>query len=478
MTFGQFISMIRARWLTAAVIPLVLLTLTAVGTMLLPKEYTATASVYVDGKSAAVDPMAGVVLPGVVSTGFITTQADLIRSERVMRKALRSLGLQNNAELRESWKKETQGIGDFEAWQAELLNKRLEVKPSRESSIIALTYSAQEPRFAAAMTNAIVQAYVDTTLEMRVEPAKQYRAFFDQRAKQLREQLEDAQKKLLAYQAKNGIVPTDERLDVESARLAELSGQLVGVQTLATDTSSRQSQAVGKADRMQEVINSPVVSSLTAELVRQEARYEEMAQRYGSQYPQLQELGANIAKLRSRIDSETRRVSSSIVVNGDVNRSRVAQLSAAVEEQRKRILDLKSKRDEASLLIKDVENGQRALDAVQSRMSQTELESQNTQTNVSIVKQASPPSSPSSPSVMRNLAVALVMGVLLGVVVAFAREMMDPRMRTEDDILKVLKQPMLGTLPKVSSKGGKGASYQRLLQSPGSSALRLTQESN
>jgi chain length determinant protein EpsF len=478
MTFSHFLSMIRARWLTATVLMLLVVTAVTVVTLLMPKEYTATASVLVDGRAAAVDPLAGVVLPGVVSTGFITTQADLIKSERVIRRALRSLGLHNNAELRESWMKESKGVGDFEAWEAELLGKRLEVKPSRESSIIALTYSAQDSNFAAAMTNAIVQAYVDTTLEMRVEPAKQYRAFFEVRAKQLREALEEAQKKLLTYQTSNGILPTDDRLDVESARLADLNVQLVAMQTLAAESSSRQSQSVGKADRIQEVIGNPVISALTSDLARQEALFEETSQRYGSEFPKVQELAANIAKLKSKIDSETRKVSSGLGVSSDINRSRVSQLNAALNEQRKKILDLKVKRDGASILVKDVESAQRALDAVQSRMSQTELESQNTQTSVSIVKQASASSSPSSPSVVRNIVVALFMGLVLGVAAAFTREMTDPRMRSEHDVLVGLKQPMLGILPKSAPKSSKGVAHQRLLRAPSPAIARLTQESN
>lgn len=475
MTFTQFLSMIAARWRLALGLLSFVMAATLAVSLLLPRQYTATASVYVDGKAAAVDPMAGIVLPGVVSTGFITTQADLLRSERVMRRAVRNLGLNHNAELHATWLKQTQGVGDFEAWEAEFLGRKLEVKPSRESSVIALEYTGRTPGFAAGMANAVVKAYIDTTLEMRVEPARQYRAFFEQRARHLRAALDEAQKKLLDYQSANGLMPVDDKGDVESARLAELTSQLVATQALAAESNSRQAQAKGQADKMQEVMNSPVVSALTADLIRQEARYEELTQQYGAGFPQVQDLGASIARLKSRIESETRRVSSGIGVSGNINRNRVAQLSASIEAQRGRMLELKAKRDEAALLAKDVDSAKSALDAVQSRINQTELESQNTQTNVSVVKQASAPSTASSPAVLRNLSVALVMGALLGVGAAFAAEMGDARMRTEHDVVVSLKQPLLAVLPTALSTQGvkKGLLSRRLLPGPGATP-RLT----
>ena len=87
-----------------------------------------------------------------------------------------------------------------------MLLKKYAVRPSRDSNAIALSYTDPDPQFSVAMTNALVQAYIDTTLELRVEPAKQYNAFFDERARQMRDALEQAQTKLSVYQRKNGVL--------------------------------------------------------------------------------------------------------------------------------------------------------------------------------------------------------------------------------------------------------------------------------
>jgi uncharacterized protein involved in exopolysaccharide biosynthesis len=91
-------------------------------------------------------------------------------------------------------------------WLAGLLKRQLEIKPSRESNVITINYQAADPTFAATVANAFVQAYIDTTIDLRVEPARQYSGFFNQRAQAAREKLEASQTRLSEYQRARGIV--------------------------------------------------------------------------------------------------------------------------------------------------------------------------------------------------------------------------------------------------------------------------------
>jgi chain length determinant protein EpsF len=447
MTFSQFLTILRARWMSATIVLMTVIATTLLVSLLLPKQYTATASVLVDVKSP--DPIIGMALAGIVEPGYMASQLDIIQSERVALLAIHALHLTESTELREKWQDAADGKGNFEAWLAELVQKKLDVKPSRESNAITVGYTSTDPRFSAAMANAFIQGYIDTTLDLRVEPAKQYNSFFDDRAKQLREAVEAAQAKLSTYQRSVGIVATDERLDVETAQLNELASQYVAMQTLAAESGSRQAQTGTNAERMPEVLNNPVVASLKGDLSRQEAHLKELNERLGDQHPEVKQAQANIAQLQSRINSESRRVSGSVGVNNNVNQSRLTQLRAAVQEQRAKVLQLKSQRDDAAVLQRDAENAQRAYDAVVARASQTNLESRTTQTNVSVLKRATEPALPSFPKILLNTAVAAFVGTLLAIGVALARELADRRLRTIEDITGDLHQPLLVELPKM-----------------------------
>lgn len=442
MSPSQLLIIFKARWrIMLAVFLAVVLTVLA-GILLMPKKYTASASVLVDVKSP--DPIAGMVFPAMLAPGYMATQMDLIQSERVARGAVRALRLTENTAMREQWQETTKGVGSFEAWLAGLLQAGLEVRPSRESSVIAFSYEAVDPNFAAAIANAFVQSYINTTLELRIEPARQYGALFETQAKLARDRLEAAQNRLSAYQQEKGIIATDERLDVESARLNELSSQLVSVQTMSAEASSRKAKSNSSS---QEVLNNPVVSSLKAEMSRQEARLKELNSRLGSAHPQVIEAQASIGELRERIAAEASRVNTSMAINSAVSQQRESQIREALEQQREKVLKMKEQRDEASVLLRDVESAQRTYENINARLSQVAIEGQSTQTNVSIIKQAMPPTQPSSPRIMVNMVLAVLAGGMLAVIVGLLLEIRDRRLRTDFDVTELLELPVLGSIP-------------------------------
>lgn len=443
MTFGQFLSVLRARWWVLVLI-LVLTVGTTVGvSLLLPKQYLASASVVVDFKP---DPISAAVYGGMPSPAVMATQVDIINSERVARRVVANSGLANNPDVRQQWQ-EAGGEGTIEQFLIDnWFKKSLDVQPSRESSVISIGYRAPDPRFAAALANAFTQAFIQTSLELRVNPARQYAGFFDTKGKELREALEKAQAKHSEFQKANGIFATDERLDIETARLNELSSQLVMMQALAAESRSRRAQADVSADRMQEVLNNPLIGGLKADISRGEARLQELNARLGDAHPQVVEAKANLASLRTRVETEIKRVTGSVGVTSNVNNQREADVRASLEAQRAKVLRMKAVRDEGLVLQRDVENAQRAYDAVQTRLTQTSLEGDTTQGNVHVLTQASPPVEHASPKLLLNTALAVFLGTLLAVGTALLLELMDRRVRSADDIVAALDLPVIGVM--------------------------------
>lgn len=445
MTFSQFLSILRARWWVLLLVLALTVATTVTVSLLLPKQYEATASVVVDSKP---DPVAAVVYGGMASPAVMATQVDIINSERVALRVVRALRLTESPQIRQQWQEQTGGEGTVEQWLIGLFQRSLDVQPSRESSVIRIVYKAPDPAFAAGMANAFAQAYIDTALELRVNPARQYSGFFDQQVKEQREALEKAQSRVSAFQKENGIIASDERLDVETTRLNELSSQLVALQAVAAESRSRQAQAGSAGERMQEVLNNPVIGALKADISRGEGRLKELNSRLGDNHPQVREARANLAELRARMEAETQRVTGGVAVTSTINTQREAQVRAALDAQRDKVLKMKAVRDEGLVLQRDAESAQRTYEAVQARLAQTSLESQTTQSNVNVLTQAVPPVQHASPRLLLNTALALFLGGLLAVGTALLLELMDRRVRTADDLVAALDLPVIGVLPK------------------------------
>ena len=441
MTPQQFLLIVWARRKLA----LILLLLTVVGTTIvsfqLPKEYTADTSLVFDLKS---DPILGMVLPAMASPGYITTQTDIIQSDRVANRVVKLLRFDQSPPAVEAWRKATDGKIPIEQYYGKLLQRRLSIKPSRGSNVLNISYTGADPKFTAAVANAFSQAYIDTNIELRVDPARQYAAWFDERLKTLRNNLEGARARLSVYQQEKGIVASDERVDQETTRLNALTTQLATTQAERADMSSRQKNT--GSELSPDVMQSSVVQGIKAELARAEARLNEISSNVGKNHPQRQQLEAQIVGLKQQLSEEIRRVSGGVATASRVTSQKVAEARAAFETQKKHVLDLRAKRDEISVLVSEVETAQRAYEAVAQRMSQTSLESQNQQTNVSILSLAVEPTEASRPKIFLNIMASVLVGALLGMGVALLLEILDRRVRDQDDLAGVEGIPVLAVL--------------------------------
>ena len=303
MSFADFLRVLRARWVLALTTLLTIIGLALVGSLLWPKKYTAKSVVMVDMK---VDPVAGTPSIGVMpSAAYLATQVDIIESGHVARKVVRAMNLAQSAAMREEWASATRSQGDFEAWLAERVGKNLKVAAARESNVIEIEYESTDPNFSAALANAYARAYIDSTVQFKTAPARQYSDFFEERARLARQKMEAAQAKLSAAQQERGIVVTDERLDVETTKLNDLSAQLTSLRGVVADASSRRSQAAANADVSPEAMNNAVIATLKGDLAKQEALLDQSLERFGEQHPTIVELRAAIASTRAKTVSYT-----------------------------------------------------------------------------------------------------------------------------------------------------------------------------
>jgi len=448
----QLFLVLRARWKFAARVFAAILILAVVVTLLLPKEYVATASVVVQSKT---DPLstgmayqAAALLPS-----DIATQVDIIGSHRVAQRAVKLLRLDESADYKEEW--ERHGKGDFLGWIADGLQRRVTVAPSKESDVIAISAKWRDPKAAAALANAWAQAYIDTNIELKVDSAKQYAAWFNDQSRNLRTDLEAKERRLSDYQNAAGIVATDDKLDVENARLQDLSTQLVAVQGQRQQSQSRQRQARADAESLPEVLQSPVIGNLKAALAVAEAKRRDMATNYGKNYPDYKDVESEIAGLREKIAQESDRIAASLGGNAQADVRREEDLKAALEAQKKRILDLKQQHDQVQDLQNDVTMAQKNLDAVSVRLAQSSLESQAQQTNVEMLAPATIPTDASSPKLALNVIFGLFVGAICGIGAALLREMTDRRVRESDELVELLGVPVLGRIPEAKTAPGR-----------------------
>lgn len=456
MSVNQLILILRSRWrMTFGVFAAVVIAAVAF-TLLSTKQYTAVASVVIDSKT---DPVTPIGMTDQLLTSYVNTQADVIASERVALRAVKALKLDQLPQLQKAWRSATNGQGDITVWIADfLLENKVVVGTgkAKNGNVINIAVKWSDPKLAAAVANAFAQAAIDTNIELKIEPAKQFAKWFDQHSVALRAALEAKQKRLSDFENATGIIATDEKLDVENARLTELSTQLVEMQGLRQDSQSRQRQVSGDNESLPEVLQSPVIASLKSNLADAEARQADIAGRLGKNHPDYQATAAEVANLHARIQQESAKIASALGSNTQINIRRESDVRQALEQQKKKVLELKHEHDEAAVLQNDVTTAQRDLDAVTQRFAQSSLESQEQQTNMVQLSTASEPFKASSPKLFLNLFAGLCLGAILGIAAALLAERKDPRIRDDLELPQLLGVPVLVRIGSVKVRKLRG----------------------
>ena len=444
MNFTQFILILIAR----AKIVLVTLGLVVLATLvinlMMPKIYKATASLVLNYKG--VDAVTGLTLPAQLMPGYMATQIDIITSRNVAIKVVEQLKFTESPAAQKQFQDATNGKGDIRAWFADKLLAGLEAKPSRESSVIEISFSGTDPEFAAAVTNAFADAYQQTNIQLKAEPSQKAAEFLAEKTKGLRANLEAAQSKLSKYQQEKGLTSVMGNLDVESARLNDLSSQLVAVQSQSFDSTSRKQRTSGNGDESPDLAANPIVQNLKIEITRAESKFSELKQRIGPNHPQYQSAEAELNKLQSELLEATRKAAMSIGGSAQINSQREAELRAAVAAQKTRVLELNLSRDELSVLQRDVENAQHAVDSASQRLTQATIEGSINQADIAVLNPAIAPQNKTSPKIFFNLILAVFLGSLLGVAAGLLVEMRDRRVRSREDINEILQLPVLAMI--------------------------------
>jgi chain length determinant protein EpsF len=456
VNFSQFLQLLRARrrlfWTVFGPIMAAAIAITAI----LPKAYVGEVQVIVDSKAS--DPITGLVMPQLLESANLATQIDVITSHNVAVKVVDALHLASEPGLQAQFHDETDGEGSIRDWLADKLSGRLEVKPSRQSNMITIRFLAASPEFASRGANTFADAYIQTSMELTADPARRQSSWFDSQIRVLRSNVETAQRRLSEFQRQEDILAGDDHLDVETAKLAELTTQLVGAQATMYDAQTRlrqmnQALARNELDELPDILGNPLLQSMKVDLTRLQGTLAQTAQRFDHNHPQYISAAAQVSALQAKLAAELATAKGSINQAAEIAQRRAAELQRAVDAQKARILGLKRRHDSLDVLKHDVDAAQHAYDAAGQRASEVRLQGQLDQSNIAVLNAAIPPLKAARPRWWLNLLIGFVLGMTFALGSVLISELRNRRVRSREDLTRYADLVVLAELPHISISG-------------------------
>lgn len=422
---------------------------------MVPKKYFAATEVVVNSQDH--DPITGSVASEQLMSRYMATQVDIIQSPELAARVVDRLELESRPASRKRYResldnhKQDLDEGDLKAWLIRSIQNYVAVSLKDKSSVLKISATGEEPLYLAEIANAYAEAYVQTNLYLRTEPAKNYALWYDDQVEELRGKLDNAQNELSAYQRDHGIADIDERLDVETRTLHQLSLRMVDAlgENVASHSELAQMKRVGAPTPS--VAENSLIRDLKSQLAAAEARASELSVVYTNKHPAYRQVKNEVDSLKRQLSQEMETVSDNVRSIAQISAGRLEGDKAAVTTQKSKMLDALRHKDKIALLKQDVEYARDAYRSAVQDASKNELESRRAQTDVMILSRATIPANPSSPNLRLNIVISVALGMLLGVGSALLLELIDRRVRGVRDLEDMLDLPVLSY---ISTKRG------------------------
>jgi len=450
----------KQRW-TVIAFACVVLILTTIITFKTTPIYDAVGRIAINRESTDALPFKDSASNPVTDEDYtiaMETQVRILHSDNLAMRVIRKLGLDNNPAFTAVSKPQTSANelamaspATDNRQESVLINTfrgGLKVATVNNTRLIEIHYLNPNPRLAADIVNGIVNSYIEQNYQTKFESAMQTSDWLSRQLADLKLKVETSQEKLIRFQREKGIVGIDEKQNLTTSKLDELSKEL-----MATEADRIQKEAnyeLAATGNPELMARSP--SEMLAHLREREStlkqEYAQLKTQFGPAYPKVVEVKNQLDQVLGDIDGEVRRMATQIKNEYLAAQQRENMVLARMEAQKREANELNQNAIEFNILKRDVDANRQLYEGLLQKLKEASLEAGLHSNNIRVVDSARVPLSPSSPDIPRNLGIGLILGLCGGVGLAFMLESLDNTVRTPEQAEVASGLPSLGVVPQ------------------------------
>jgi polysaccharide biosynthesis transport protein len=340
--------------------------------------------------------------------------------------------------------------------------------------IMEIHYNSTDPQLAASAVNTLAATYVEQNFKTKFESTMQASDWLSKQLVDLQMKVETSQEKLVRYQKEHEILGNDEKQNITTEKLDEINKEL----TMA-ESDRMQKEAVYRQTQSSdpEVVAAAIIadsagtgtsvgSRLLDKLRDQQAtlgiQVAELSTQFGPSYPKVAQLNNQLKEIEKQLQSEVNKSVDHLRGQYQAALQRENMLHDSFEKQKQEANRLNESAIEYTLLKRDVESNRTLYEGLLEKLKEAGVTAGLRSNNFRIINAARVPTAPSEPNIPRNLAFAIVIGMISGVGLAFLLENMDNTVRTPEQAQAISALPSLGMIPlgsKATSRGVAGARF-------------------
>jgi succinoglycan biosynthesis transport protein ExoP len=331
---------------------------------------------------------------------------------------------------------------------------RVEVQPVRGSHLVDVTFTSQDPKFAATGANALVDEYVDQNLQVKLQSTQGMLDWLERELAGQQKKVEDSERGLAQYRERENALSLDEKQNIVLSRLNQLNDAATRARTTRVQKESLYNQVKSISsgttpDAIPIISQNPTVQSAKSKLTALQAEKVKLLDRYGEKHPQVVQVNNGLADAQRQYD---------LAVSGAVQSVR-NEYEAALIEERSLSQNLEGAKTEATdlnrkgigygVMEREAKSNREVYQSLLTREKELRVSANSRTNNVRVIDHAEVPRAPVTPGGRRTWLIAVVVGLALSIAVALGLDYMNDTIKTPEDVTRRLKLPFLGLVPSV-----------------------------
>ena len=444
-------------------------------TLNIQPTYKATTTIQIEPEESANILSFDVAMSGESDNEFFQTQYELLKSRTLARKVIDDLEISpkvtnfdhapsfsteiiKSAKDLMTWRKEE--IPNYELGiyplESEFLSG-LSIAPVKKSQIVSISYVSEDPKFATDAANSVATNFIEMTADRSEMAGSRARLFISYKLKAAEDDLKSLEQELTDYAKKESIIQTgDEKSQsLISQRTSELNLAFARSESerIQAESLYRQMQ---NSKSTSDALSSPTVQQHKRYLAELQNEYQKGLQTYKPSYPGMinlkRQINSTNARLNREITTITRASKNLLKDRYLASKEKEDKLRVELNLQKEGLLKQRDKGIQYNSLLRDLAIKRKVYEDLLLRSIEINIASGIAPSNIAIVDPAILPYKAQKPNIKLNMALSTVLGLFMGVVIAFLREFIDDGIKSSDHLKQLINLPILGIIPQAKGK--------------------------
>ena len=435
----------------------VVLAATLIYTFTRTPVYESTATVQIFRRNPTVMQVQQVMDNEVRSAEDLNTQVNILRSTTIIDGVAKRLTPEQQSRLVAPYATDADSAAAPNIPAILELNRA--IVPQRLSLMVSVQFRHPDAALAAVIADLFADEYIGYSAKTQVEGSLRAVVELEQRADEQRKKVDDIAKAIQAYREKNNLVSLDQRKDIVTDRLKELSLYVTQGAAVLQDAETKWKQVQDARARgvdllnLSFIANVPAVDQLQQKVAELRIDAAQKAQRYRAQHPTMIEAAKSLAEAEQQLKQALETTTAQVEGAYQTAFKNLEQAKAALAAQETDSLSLDRYAVDYTNLEREFDVNEKLLQTLLARMQETSMSGTMETQNARLIDRAQPGKKPVSPRYLINIAIGVIGGLGMGVALAFVIAFIDDRVKSSYDIESVIGLPLLSIVPKFTGPG-------------------------